>query len=73
MIQLHKALNCIREENNIMTIQRNRHFMLKNLFHTTTKSGQNLNLIEVVELLMAPQYKLDTKMHDDNIDDHEGN
>ena len=37
-----------------MTIQRNRHFMLKNLFHTTTKSGQNLNLIEVVELLMAP-------------------
>ena len=47
--------------------------MLKKLFHIATKCGQNVNLIEVVELLMAPQYKLDTKMHDDNIDDHEGN
>ena len=37
-----------------MTIQRNRHLMLKKLFHIATKCGQNVNLIEVVELLMAP-------------------
>ena len=49
-----------------MTIQRNRYFMLKELFHTARKCGQNMNLIEVVELLTTLEYKSDTKMHDDN-------
>lgn len=66
MIQLRKALNYIREENNKMAIRRNKYFMLKELFHTTTEHEQNVYPIEVVELLIAPEYKLNTKMHDDN-------
>ena len=67
-IQLCKKLNCIREENNRMAIRRNRYFMLKELFHTARKCGQNVNLIKVVELLTAPEYKSNTEIHDDNID-----
>ena len=67
-IQLCKTLNCIQEENNRMAIRRNRYFMLKELFHTARKCGQNVNLIKVVELLRAPEYKSNTEIHDDNID-----
>ena len=67
-IQLHKTLNCIREENSKMTIQRNKYFMLKGLFHTATKCAKNMDPIEVIELLVAPEYKSDTEMFDENTD-----
>ena len=68
-IQLCKTLNCIREENDRMTIWRNRYFILKELLHTATECGKNMDPIEVVELLAAPEYKSDTEMFNENIDD----
>ena len=65
-IQLHKTLNYIQEENNKMTIQRNKYFMLKELLHTTSKRQKSVDLSEVAQLLVVTEYKSDIEMSNEN-------
>ena len=65
-IQLHKTLNYIQEENNQMTIQRNKYFMLKELLHTTSKRQKSVDLSEVAQLLVVTEYKSDIEMSNEN-------
>ena len=65
-IQLHKTLNYIQEENNKMTIQRNKYFMLKELLHTTSKRQKSVDLSEVAQLLVVTEYKSDIEMYNEN-------
>ena len=65
-IQLHKTLNYIQEENNQMTIQRNKYFMLKELLHTTSERQKSVDLSEVAQLLVVTEYKSDIEMSNEN-------
>ena len=65
-IQLHKTLNYIQEENNKMTIQRNKYFMLKELLHTTSERQKSVDLREVAQLLVVTEYKSDIEMSNEN-------
>ena len=65
-IQLHKTLNYIQEENNKMTIQRNKYFILKELLHTTSKRQKSVDLREVAQLLVVTEYKSDIEMSNEN-------
>ena len=60
-IQLCQALNYIHEENNRMTIQRNRYSMRKELFCTTSEHGKSMNPNKVAQVFTVPECKSDTK------------
>lgn len=61
MLEFCKALNCIREENNRMAIQRNKYFMLKELLSSVAECGRRTQSGEVGHIMTLPECKSDTE------------
>lgn len=49
-----------------MVIRKNGYFMLKELLHAALEHGKSADLIKVAQVLVAPKYKLDIEMSDEN-------